>query len=363
MGAGTFGIPYVMTQSGFGLGFFYLALIFFAVLSVHLFYGEIILRTDQPHRLVGYAEKYLGNGVKKIVTFTILIEYYGALLVYLILGGEFLKIIFGRWFGGSEFIWVIIFFLLGTAAILCRLKTIARSEFFMTLLLLATVAVLLIKGAPLINFHYFRGIDLKNFFLPYGVILFAMAGAAAIPEMRQILKGQERKLKTAIFWGTLIPAVVYLLFAFVVVGVTGSQTTTDAISGLVPRLGEWVVGLGAVFGILAVVTSYIVLGLSLKNIFNQDYKIAGSVSYLLVCLVPLIAYFLGLNNFILIIGLVGAVASGLDGILTVLIYRRAKKLGGRQPEYSLKYFKILGSFLIAIFALGLIYQLVYLVVK
>ncbi len=361
MGAGTFGIPYVFSQAGFGLGFFYLLLLGAAIMLEHLFYGEIILRTEQSHRLVGYAAKYFGPRIKKIATLTILFEYYGALLAYLILGGQFLKIIFSGWLGGAEIIWVVIFFVLGAVGIFWRLNTFAKNELWLVALLLVAVVILLIKGAPLVRFANFSGFGFSKFFLPYGVILFALAGAAAIPEMREVLQGRERQLKAAIIWGTAIPVFLYFLFALVVVGVSGSHTTPEAIQGLVPYLGKWVIVLGAVFGFLAVYTSFLVLGVAIKKVYHQDWRLRGTWAFLLACLVPLAAYLAGLKNFILIIGFIGAVFSGLDGILTILIYFKARRLGERRPEYQMPWAKILGILLITLFAFGIIYQIIYLV--
>ncbi len=360
VGAGTFGIPYVMAQAGFGLGLFYLVALAGIVILVHLCYGEVILRTSGHHRLVGYAEIYLGRRAKALTTFTVLVEYYGSLLAYIILGGEFMKVVFGRWLEGSETLWALIFFALGLGAVFCGLKLISRGEMVMTAFLILVAATLIFKGWPMVNYANFGGLDLGKFFLPYGVILFAMAGSAAIPELRQILRGQEKKLRTTILIGTIIPAIIYFGFAWIVVGVSGLATSEEAISGLVPYFGLWVIYVGAVFGLLAIYTSFITLGLSLKNIFHEDFKLKESASFLLVGVVPLVAYLLGLKSFILVIGFIGAVAAGLDGLLTVLIFLKAKKRGDRQPEYSLAGAKLLGSLLILVFALGLIYQFVYL---
>jgi tyrosine-specific transport protein len=360
VGAGTFGIPYVFAQAGFLAGFFYLLVLGLAAMLVHLFYGEIILRTNQPHQLVGYAAKYLGSRVKKIATFVLLFQYYGALLAYLILGGQFLAVIFSAWLAVPEVWWVLVFFALGAAGIFVKLNTLARNELLMTGILLIAVVVLLVMGASHVKFENFGAINFSKFFLPYGVILFAMAGAAAVPEMRQILQGQEKRLKSAIILGTLLPAVLYLLFALVVVGVTGSHTTQEAIEGLVPYLGRWVIILGAVFGFFAVYTSFLVLGMAIKKIYQQDYRMRGTWAFLLACLVPLAAYLAGLKNFILIVGIIGAVFSGLDGILTILIYLKARQKGDRTPEYRLKWAKVLGFSLIILFSLGIIYQFFYL---
>jgi len=359
VGAGTFGIPYVFSQAGFGVGFFYLAIISVVVLAVNLFYGETILRTQQPHHIVGYASKYLGIRFKKIVTAVILFEYYGALLVYLILGGDFLSAIFGQWLGGPDYLWVIVFFSAGAVGIFWRLGVFARNELIITVLLLAAVMVLIIAGLPSINLANFATLDLSKSFLPYGVILFAMAGSTAIPEMRQILRGQERKLKKAILAGTLIPAVLYFFFALVVVGVSGSQTSPEAIKGLAAHLGGWVIVAGAIFGILAVYTSFLVVGMATRRIYQQDYGVKKLWSFFLACVIPLAAYLAGLKNFIVIIGFVGAIFSGLDGILTILIYFRAKRNGDRAPEYRLPWARLLGILLILFFALGIIYQFLF----
>ncbi len=359
VGAGAFGLPFVMARAGFGLGLFYLIILSGVVVLMHLAYGEIVLRTNQPHRLVGYAEKYLGKRAKIIATLVVLFEYYGSLLAYIILGGEFLRIILSRFFGGSEVFWVLIFFALAAAAVGCGLKFISGGELLMTLALVGIVALLVIKGWPMIDRQNFSGIDWSNFFLPYGVILFALAGSVAVPEMRQVLAGQEKKLKPAIFLGTVISAIIYFGFAWVVVGVAGLATSEDAILGLVPYLGGWAVQTGAIFGLLAVYTSFIVLGLNLKNTYRKDYHLSEGLSFWLTCAVPLAAYLIGIKSFILVIGFVGAVAAGLDGILTILIYLKAKKQGDRRPEYSLAGAKVFSGFLILIFSVGLIISLVY----
>lgn len=358
VGAGTFGLPYVMAQAGFGLGLFYLIILTGAVTLIHLSYGEIVLRTEQSHRLVGYAEKYLGRGAKTFAAIVLLFEYYGSLLAYIILGGEFLRIIFSRFLGGSETFWVLVFFALGMLAILFGLRFVSNGEFFMMLALVGLMAALVIKGWPLFDGQNLIGANWANWLLPYGVILFALAGSVAVPEMRQALKGQERKLKTAIFLGTVIPAVLYLVFVLAVVGISGSATSEDAISGLVPYFGPWIVQIGAIFGLLAVYTSFIVVGLSLKNIYRDDYHLSEGPAFFLICAIPLAAYLAGIKSFILVIGFVGAIMAGLDGILTIAIYLKAKKNGDRRPEYSLSGAKTLGLFLILIFTFGIVINMI-----
>jgi len=361
VGVGIFGIPYAVAQAGFVAGLFYLVILTVAILIVHLLYGEIVLRTPSDHGLVGYADKYLGASGKRVMGAVIIFEFYGGLLAYLIAGGKFLNVALGRFLGGSDMIWSLVFFSVGALIVFAGLKTVAPSEFFMTIFMVAIAAIIFIKGAPIIKITNLPAVNWAKFFLPYGIILFSLTGGAAIPEVRQILKNQEHNFKKIIVLGTLIPAVVYFFFTLGIVGVTGSATSKDAISGLTPHFGAWVVMLGAIFGFLAVITSYLVVATNLRRVFRQDYKINKFLAWALVCFVPLILYWLGINDFIYVIGLVGALAVGAEGIMTILIYWRAKKLGLRQPEYSLKISRLVLGGLTLIFLLGVVYQLIYIV--
>jgi multisubunit Na+/H+ antiporter MnhB subunit len=71
----------------------------------------------------------------------------------------------------------------------------------------------------------------------------------------------------------------------------------------------------------------------------------------------LIAYLLGLTNFIDILGFVGAVAGGLAFVLIILTYRAAQKKGDRAPEYELRLNPIFVYAIAAIFAAGTAYYL------
>jgi hypothetical protein len=70
---------------------------------------------------------------------------------------------------------------------------------------------------------------------------------------------------------------------------------------------------------------------------------------------------LGVKSFISTIGMAGSFAGGLDGILVVLMLWQAKKLKERKPEYSMKYSKVIGTVLIVVFVLGILYQILNLV--
>ena len=91
--------------------------------------------------------------------------------------------------------------------------------------------------------------------------------------MKEIFKKDYSSLKKAIILGTILPVFFCGIFVLTVVGITGSQTSPEAIQGMVKSLENHTIIWGAIFGILAVTTSFLVVGLSLKKTFWYDYKI------------------------------------------------------------------------------------------
>ena len=72
IGAGILAMPYVIYLAGFWTGMLVLAFIGVAIMFMHLYVGEVVLRTNGRHQLVGYVERYLGKKAKHILSFSII---------------------------------------------------------------------------------------------------------------------------------------------------------------------------------------------------------------------------------------------------------------------------------------------------
>ncbi|MBT3690905.1 GerAB/ArcD/ProY family transporter [Candidatus Woesearchaeota archaeon] len=352
IGAGVLGIPYVIAQAGFLTGILTILILGTAILFLNLFLGEVILRTPGNHQIPGYAEKYLGKWGKRAMLLSMFAGIYGALIAYLIGEGVALSAIFGL----SPMFFSIVFFIISSILVFMGLKTIIKYEmFFASLVLLLILAIssfsIFSGNFSLQNLSTF---NLSNILLPYGVILFAFVGAAAIPEMKECITRDRKKLKKAILIGSTIPLLFYTIFAFAVVGVTGLGTTEVATIGLGAVLGGSMIVFGNLFAIFAMFTSFLTLALAMKEIYMYDYKIKPLYAWALTVFIPLIIFLFGAKSFILVIGITGAFAGGLDGILITLMFWRARKLGKRQPEYKLGKKHLIGFLLILIFIIGII---------
>jgi len=150
------------------------------------------------------------------------------------------------------------------------------------------------------------------------------------------------------------------MFAFVVCGVAGQKTSEEAIIGLSNFLGQRIFILGAILGILTMSTSFLTLGLALKEIFIYDYKINDITAWILACFVPFILFLLGLTSFIKVISMVGTITGGLNGIIILLMYLKACERGEQKPAFSINLPRPIIYILCLIFGLGILYQIYYL---
>ena len=95
IGAGMFALPYSISK----VGLFWGSVIFLVVLVLsillHFLYAAIIYTTPGKHRVLGYMKAYLGPRASFIMAIFTFLGYYGAMLAYGILGGIFLKTLFG----------------------------------------------------------------------------------------------------------------------------------------------------------------------------------------------------------------------------------------------------------------------------
>jgi amino acid permease len=353
IGVGIFSLPFVTLKVGFFSILFYFLFLGVLVTLIHLIFGEIALKTPDYKRLPGFCSFYLGKFGEKIAYLSTIFGTFGAILAYLIAGGEFLSQLLSPIFGGGNFFWTIIYFLIGALLIFFGIKVISKIEFWGLALFFTILIIIFLKERSLIqpdNLFIGQAEFKRNFFLPYGPILFSLWGASLIPEIEEMLKDRKDQVKKAILIAMIIPIVVYFFFIYLVLGMTGSNTTESALSGLKNVLPNKFFYSMIFGGIITTLTSFIALGLTLRNVFWYDLKINKNLSFLSACFPPLFLYLIGVDKFLPVISFVGSVMLGFDGILILLIYLKIQRS-------KIKGLMVFPLFLVLI--LGIIYQVFY----
>ncbi len=354
VGVGLFALPYIASRVGFLVILGYFLVLGVIVAVIHSNFGKLSIATPDFKRLPGFAKIHLGELGEKVALVSSILGLFGALLAYLIVGGTFLESLLSPILNiqGNLF-YTLVYFFLGALSIFFGIKIIVQIEALGLILFFTVLIIIFIRAYPLINIEQFllptEKLDVSTFFLPYGAVLFSLWGAALIPEVEEMLGKDKKLLSKIIPIATLIPIIIYVFFIYIILGITGNQTTESALTGLRSYLGNGVVNLTLFLGVLTTFTSFIALGLTLRRIFWYDLKIGKNISWLITCFSPLIIFLLGLKSFITVISLGGGIMLGVDGILILLMYQKIKE----------KKTWLLTLPLILIFVVGLVLEIVY----
>ncbi|MBI5045729.1 MAG: hypothetical protein HZC14_01845 [Candidatus Niyogibacteria bacterium] len=333
IGAGIFALPFAIARSGLFWGLTHFVVALALVLVIQGLYGDVAFLTEGKHRFTGYVYKYLGLSASRLALLLTLIGYYGSLLAYGILGGIFLNNIFQGILGGlGVFGFSVVFFIVADIFSLLRFEKIGVINFYLTIPLLFFIIYLVAAS--------WQRIDADNFawnlsfsgdwFLPYGVWLFALTGFSVIPEVRDIMRGTTlRDLRIVIFVSTMIAAIFSLIFALGVLGVTGIHTSEEALSGLAGFLGTRGLIIGSLIGFLAVFTSYLATVADFKELFRTDYGINIYLAWFACVLPPILFFWKNIIGLTDILGFIGAAGLGISGVFILEMADRMMMSSGR----------------------------------
>jgi amino acid permease len=357
-GAGFFAVPYVVAHAGAITFLIYLPILTAIQTLLHLLFARLILSTKSAHRLPGYVEIYAGKKYKSVVSFFSLFSGFGTLLAYIILGGTFLFSLLAPHFGGSLLMYSLAMFAVEGLIVLAGIKLIAGTELVLTSFLIIVVGLIAAKSFFHLDWHNYFTLDWGQVLLPYGPIFFAVAGDAAIPEVCRLLSREKEKIKSAIIWGTILPAVVLAIFVLVVVGVTGRNTTADTLSGLQGIFSNNVIMMALIFGAISIFTSTLVMMQAVREIFWWDFKINKNISWAFTFLVPAILFLFNFTNLTAVISITGAVMGGILGVVLVLLLPIVQKRPEQKSVLTTSISRPWAIALCLLFVFGLVSELI-----
>ena len=348
IGAGVFGIPYAISQSGFPIGLIHLIVIGSFVTLMTLYMGEVVLRTKKTMQFTGLAEKYLGKIGKWSMFSAMTFGIFGALTAYLVGIGQSTAYLLG----GSSLWYTIIFFFLAATVVFYGLKAASHIEFGLSILLVFLFLVISAVLIPKVNISNISYINLSKAIMPYGVILFASLGYPIIPEIEILLRKQKKKMFSAIILAMIICLSIYALFSFSIVGTYGKNVAEIATESLSGNLNI----LGTIVALLAMTTGFLALGTVLKDVLHLDLKLNKTLSWAITCFGPLAIVLILSPDFISIIALTGIYIGGFTGILSAIMIKEARKKGDDKPLFIVPGGNALIYIAIIVFLTGIVYQ-------
>ncbi|HUC01443.1 MAG TPA: aromatic amino acid transport family protein [Candidatus Paceibacterota bacterium] len=367
IGEGVFAVPYIIQNSGWAVTFGYFIAVIALVSVAHILYLRTLASTDEKERLLGLARNYFGapgfwTGFVAIVVGLLLSS-----VAYLVLGSQFLQILFP---GIAPAAALAVFWAL--LAILVWGSEGGIAWFEATGIALVSIAILFIffSGHPGTAFASLPLAVPENFFLPFGVVIFALAGWTCVEPVYELAyrKGDDRGAKSAksgekplalpgAFWlfalGTAFAGLLYWLFAAGVIGTTGSQMTADTVSGIA-AWPLWRKDILAAIGLLSVCVVSVPIAREIRGAMEKDLGWNSTVSRSVIVLLPLAAVLSGFNNFLAIIGLAGGVFISTQYLLIISVGRRTLALAQRE--------KILLDVVAVVFICAAVYEIWHFVV-
>jgi len=328
IGAGVLGLPYAFAQAGYLPSSLILLLVYIIVLLDFLLIGELTIEGPPKHQIVGLAKYYIGSTGKKIVQILIAFAVWGAMLAYAIGSTDILLSFFPQI---TDFRLVIsaIYILVLSIPVYLGLKTTAKIEGPLVAALVGILLTLSIAALNKFDLANLQTVNLSKISYPYGVLLFALGGSIVVPEVSRILKRNRSLLKKVLACGVSIPTILYFLFSTITLGVAGEKISEVATISFAQLVHPLTALAGNIFALLAMSTSFIALGLVLRDSLVQDYNLKLNYAYIITFAVPLLLLIFA-DNFIRVLEITGALVAGALGIMTGLMALRARKISRKK---------------------------------
>ncbi len=352
IGAGIFALPYIFSQIGILSGLFYLISFAFIYSILHSMYGKVLAVQEGNHQFFYLAHKYFSKGFANFASLAVLVELIFVMLVYLVLAPTFAELVFG---GSNSFLHLILFWLFSSVFIFLGLKVLEFADFAGIISILAIILIVLFTPqAGELTVPAFQKLNLPLFFLPFGPLLFSFAGRPAMHKVIEVYRGTKAKGETAgfsltktAFWGTLIPAAVYLLFVLGILRLN-PQVSPEALNSLF-FLPQYLIVLLGILGLITLWTSYFMIGVNVKDILRLDLKKPFWLNALVVLFTPLILYFLGFKEFLTVLAFTGGLFLALEAFFIITMWRRTFPQSPWRPLSFLLYL---------VFVVALVYTVV-----
>ncbi|MCW1892035.1 MAG: hypothetical protein KIH65_002215 [Candidatus Uhrbacteria bacterium] len=323
VGAGIFGVPAIIGQWGVFRSTIAFIVLTAVMCCVHAFYAEAIVRSRAKAHIAGQAERLLGKGAGRLTGAIQTFQIFGSNLAYIILGGEFLAAIaIVLDVRLPLVVWQLSFWAVGAFIVFLGLRQVAAVEVYLTWLLVGVVVF--IAGIFLMesDITLITEMPALSGFQPYGVILFALIGITGMPEAGQIVGQKRDELIKAAMTSTLIASVLTYVFgvsAWLASGGRIGASAADLMRLLPPGISIAI----PIFGLLAVITSFLSSALDLRTMFERDYRFSPWVAWSVALCVPLALFLMGARSFLTTIGFVGSIFGASLAIIVILMGREA----------------------------------------
>tara|TARA_B100000683_G_C12466260_1_gene546090 strand:+ start:521 stop:1738 length:1218 start_codon:yes stop_codon:yes gene_type:complete len=343
IGAGMLALPITTGVAGFIPAMALFMLAFFYMLSNLFILLEANLACPIPEaNIISIAQQYLGRSGQSIAWVSFLLLLYSASAAYLVGGANLLASELKPIINLSSHMSVYLFAAMFAGIAYFGIVWIDRINRLLMLGLIIAYTLSTTTVLPEVKIEHLLTEHIQYIWAAIPVVILSFTSHIVIPSITHYLKRDIQSIHQALWIGSLIPLIFYILWEIALVGTipsTGPQglhhiaTSSTPLSALTEVLTQmklpFVANSNLFFSIFAIATSFLGVILSLCDFLADGLNIQKNIQGRLYLLImsfapPLLFAQLYPHSFILALGYAGVFVAILYGILPSLIVLRSR---------------------------------------
>ena len=300
VGSGILAVPFLAAHNSLREILLILLFTYLFNLLLHLIIAELSYNNDGAQFISCFNRELFSGKLKKILTWLA----FGLLgLSVLVNVSGFLTgaaAVFRSWFGLSDTLGILLFYVIGAGVVLFGMKLVGICEKYAVAAMIGVIVILfaatLMKPLSALP-DGFKGFG--NALALFGMVSFSLSAVMSTPQVVKGLEGDAKKIRGAIALGLAINlCLIFLVTLMTLLGAGKDITENGALVDLAAHLGGWVSIIGYVFTLLALATSFWANTLNLRDIIHEQTKWGLKPSWLAASLPCLALALFTLASFV-----------------------------------------------------------------
>lgn len=378
VGAGMLGIPLVTASAGFFPGTLITILVWLFMYATGLLFLEVTLWMPDGSNVLsisgqffGKIGRYFSGGMFIFLYYCLMVAYFAAGAPLLSDALSILGISFTRW---EVFL---IFGLIFGIIVAIGPKSIDRVNIMISIAMIGSWLVLIGSGGSKVKEEFLLYTHWPSMSFAMPVLFSAFGFHNVIPSLCTYLKRDRRALRISIFWGSILPLFIYIVWQWLIIGTIPKEIIIDTLKAQTPVTATfesitgdiYFVTIGRFFAFFAIVTSVLGVSFSMVDFLGDGLQIPHRKGWrripltALTFIPPLILVTLNPEIFSTALGVAGGFGETfLNGLLPIGLMWVGKHVYKKKSDL-----KILGNrFLLSLLTLYsffvIIFEIIYLII-
>jgi tyrosine-specific transport protein len=282
IGAGMLGLPLVTGVSGFVPGIIITLIVWLFMYATGLLFLEVTLWMPDGSNVLSMSGRFFGKGGRLLSGGMFIFLYYCLMVAYFAAGAPLLADalrMIGLSFSGWEMF--LIFGIVFGTIVAIGPKSIDRVNIIMSVAMVGSWLVLIGSGGSEVKIEQLSYVKWPAMMFAMPVLFSAFGFHNVIPSLCTYLKRDRRALRISIFWGSILPLCVYIVWQWLIIGAIPREVIAETLEAGTPVTaafqavtGEaYFVAVGRFFAFFAIVTSVLGVAFSMVDFLGDGFRV------------------------------------------------------------------------------------------